>query len=179
MSPSSLLRVAVVLVFQGTSCCLPVTDSIIPGLAHVLFHDVVGRTLRGEEQDAEEVPVHALPRCHGRRILCGCRLCIALENGGDALPVERQDDAKPVLEFQKLGLIFAVKTWTEIQHCCCCYFSHSAHWLPTRKKLLYTVANPARGLLNREKKKKKSLAAHPPPPPPARCSFGEKIKIIK
>ena len=24
--------------------------------------------------------------------------------------------------------------------------------LPTRKKLLYTVANPARGLLNREKK---------------------------
>ena len=33
--------------------------------------------------------------------------------------------------------------------------SHSAHWLPTRKKLLYTVANPARGLLNREKKKKK------------------------
>ena len=41
------------------------------------------------------------------------------------------------------------------------------------KKLLYTVANPARGLLNREKKKKKkSLAA--PPPPPARCSFGDK-----
>ena len=37
--------------------------------------------------------------------------------------------------------------------CCCCCFSHSAHWLPTRKKLLYTVANPARGLLNREKKK--------------------------
>ena len=36
-----------------------------------------------------------------------------------------------------------------------CCFSHSAHWLPTRKKLLYTVANPARGLLNREKKKKK------------------------
>ena len=62
--------------------------------------------------------------------------------------------------------------------CCCCCFSHSAHWLPTRKKLLYTVANPARGLLNRGKKKKKSLAAHPPPPP-ARCTFGEKIKIIK
>ena len=34
-------------------------------------------------------------------------------------------------------------------------FSHSAHWLPARKKLLYTVANPARGLLNREKKKRK------------------------
>ena len=42
------------------------------------------------------------------------------------------------------------------------------------KKLLYTVANPARGLLNREKKKKSGSA--PPPPPRARCSFGEKIK---
>ena len=34
----------------------------------------------------------------------------------------------------------------------CCCFSHSAYCLPTRKKLLYTVANPARGLLNREKR---------------------------
>ena len=42
--------------------------------------------------------------------------------------------------------------------CCCCCFSHSAHWLPTRKKLLYTVANPARGLLDREKKKKSGSA---------------------
>ena len=34
------------------------------------------------------------------------------------------------------------------------------------EKLLYTVANPARGLLNREKRtKEKSLAAYPPPPP--------------
>ena len=45
------------------------------------------------------------------------------------------------------------------------------------KELLYTVANPARGLLNREKKeKRKSLAA---PPPPARCSFGEKKRKKK
>ena len=34
------------------------------------------------------------------------------------------------------------------------------------KKLLYTVANPARGLLNREKKKKKTSGSAPPPPPP-------------
>ena len=63
----------------------------------------------------------------------------------------------------------------------CCCFSHSAHWLPTRKKLLYTVANPARGLLNRGKKKKKSGSAPPSPPPPprARCSFGEKIKKLE
>ena len=54
--------------------------------------------------------------------------------------------------------------------CCCCCFSHSAEWLPTRKKLLYTVVNLARGLLNREKKK--CLAA--PLPHAARS---EKIKI--
>ena len=64
--------------------------------------------------------------------------------------------------------------------CCCCCFSHSAHWLPTRKKLLYTVANPARGLLNREKKKKKkSGSAPPPPPPPPRAARSEKKKKIR
>ena len=46
------------------------------------------------------------------------------------------------------------------------------------KKLLYTVANPARGLLNREKKSKKKKSGSAPPPP-ARCSFGEKIYKIK
>ena len=53
--------------------------------------------------------------------------------------------------------------------------SHSAYWLPTRKKLLYTVANPARGLLNREKKKKK-VWQRTPPHPPLRCSFGEALR---
>ena len=43
----------------------------------------------------------------------------------------------------------------------------------TRKKLLYTVANPARGLLNREKKKKKKSGSAPPPPPP-RAARSEK-----
>ena len=47
------------------------------------------------------------------------------------------------------------------------------------KKLLYTVANPARGLLNREKKKKKKSGSAPPSPPRARCSFGEKNKKNK
>ena len=44
------------------------------------------------------------------------------------------------------------------------------------KKLLYTVANPARGLLNREKKKKKSLAAPLPPPRAARSETKIKNK---
>ena len=33
------------------------------------------------------------------------------------------------------------------------------------KKLLYTVANPARGLLNREKRTKEKVWQHTPPPP--------------
>ena len=73
--------------------------------------------------------------------------------------------------------------------CCCCLKKNQnaprpsehppvrGYWLPARKKLLYTVANPARGLLNRGKKKKKSGSAPPPPPPRARCLFGEKIYI--
>ena len=38
-----------------------------------------------------------------------------------------------------------------------------------------TVANPARGLLNRGKKEKRKSGSAPPPPAPprARCSFGE------
>ena len=49
------------------------------------------------------------------------------------------------------------------------------------KKLLYTVANPARGLLNRGKKKKK-VWQHPPlspPSPPQRAARSEKIKNKK
>ena len=45
------------------------------------------------------------------------------------------------------------------------------------KKLIYTVAIPARGLLNRGKKKKKSGSA-PPAPPRARCSFVEITRRI-
>ena len=39
----------------------------------------------------------------------------------------------------------------------CPCFLHAAYCLPTRKKLLYTVANPAHGLVNKEKKKKKKV----------------------
>ena len=56
-------------------------------------------------------------------------------------------------------------------------FLHSAHWLPTRKKLLHTVANPARGLLNREKNKNKKSGSAPPPPPPCTLLVRRKIKI--
>ena len=62
---------------------------------------------------------------------------------------------------------------------CCFCFSHSVHWLPAREKLIYTVANLARGLLNREKKKKESGSAPPLPPPPARAARSEKLKKKK
>ena len=45
------------------------------------------------------------------------------------------------------------------------------------KKLLYTVANPARGLLNREKRTKEKVWQHPPPPTP-HTARSEKINKI-
>ena len=47
------------------------------------------------------------------------------------------------------------------------------------KKILYTVANPARGLLNRGKKKKKKSGSAPPPPPPRALLVRRKNKKIK
>ena len=47
------------------------------------------------------------------------------------------------------------------------------------KKLLYTVANPARGLLNREKKRKKVWHRPLPPPPPRALLVRRKIKNEK
>ena len=76
----------------------------------------MGRTLCREEQDAEKILVRAGPRRHSWRILCGYRLRLALKNGGDALPMERQADAKLVLVFQKEGLVFAIKTWVQVYY---------------------------------------------------------------
>ena len=59
--------------------------------------------------------------------------------------------------------------------CCCCltknqllllFLTFSA-LVANPKKLLYTVANPARGLLNRGKKNPSGSAPPPPPPPHA------------
>ena len=47
------------------------------------------------------------------------------------------------------------------------------------KKLHYTVANPARDLLNREKRTKEKVWQHTPPPHPPHCSFGENKKITR
>ena len=43
------------------------------------------------------------------------------------------------------------------------------------KKILFTVAGPDRGLLNREKRTKEKIWQRSPPHPP-RCSFGEEEK---
>ena len=43
---------------------------------------------------------------------------------------------------------------------CFCCFLHAAYCLSNRKKLLYTVASPAHGLLNKEKKKEKKVWQH-------------------
>ena len=76
----------------------------------------------------------------------------------------RRDGFRPKRIQFKYTLVFFVRTVGV--PCCCCCFSHSAYWLPTRKKLLYTVANPARGLLNREKRTKEKVWQHASPPTP-------------
>ena len=64
--------------------------------------------------------------------------------------------------------------------CCCLLFLTFSVLVANPKKLLYTVANPARGLLNREKRtKEKSLAAYPPPPPPRTPHTARSEKINK
>ena len=64
--------------------------------------------------------------------------------------------------------------------CMLCYlmFFTSSVLVSNPRELLYTVANPARGLLNREMRtKSQKVWEHPSPPPPRRCSFGgNKIK---
>ena len=55
------------------------------------------------------------------------------------------------------------------------FLTFSAMVANPKKKLLYTVANPARGLLNRGKKEKRKSLAAPSPPPPARAARSEKI----
>ena len=44
---------------------------------------------------------------------------------------------------------------------------------PKKLVLFYTAANPARGLLNREKRTKEKVWQRTPPPHPPRCSFGK------
>ena len=64
------------------------------------------------------------------------------QSGGKTVKTFRWDH-----RLQIRNLFMAFKRVPLLPSC----FSHSAHCLPTRKKLLYTVANPARGLLNRER----------------------------
>ena len=45
-----------------------------------------------------------------RQILCGCRLRLTLWNGDEVLYMELQIDAKLLLVFQKVSLVFAIKT---------------------------------------------------------------------
>ena len=58
------------------------------------------------------------------------------------------------------------------RRCCLLLFLTFSVLVANPKKLLYTVANPARGLLNREKRTKKKSGSLPPPHPP-HCSFVE------
>ena len=58
----------------------------------------------------------------------------------------------------------------------CCCFSHSAHWLPTRKKTTLHGGQSRSWSAEQGKKEKEKVWQRTPPPPRARCSFGEKNK---
>ena len=80
---------------------------------------------------------------------------------------------KPTFTFSSDIFVVVVVVVSHIQRIGC---------QPEKKyQVLYTVANPARGLLNKGKKekRKKKKSGSAPPPPPARCSFGEKKKKKK
>ena len=60
---------------------------------------------------------------------------------------------------------------------CCCCFSHSSYWLPTRKDYFPLDPNPARGLLNtRKREQKKKVWQHTPSPPTPHTARSEKKK---
>ena len=61
---------------------------------------------------------------------------------------------------------------------CCLLFLTFSVLVANPKKLLYTVANPARGLLNREKRTKEKVWQHTPPPPTPHTARSEKINKI-
>ena len=52
-----------------------------------------------------------------------------------------------------------------IKGCCCC-FSHSAYWLPTRKTTLHDSQSRSWSAGQGKKKREKSGSTPPPPPPP-------------
>ena len=64
--------------------------------------------------------------------------------------------------------------YQNVLFCCCCCFSHSA-LVANPKKLLYKVANPARGLLNREKRTKENIWQRIPPSSTLHAARSEKI----
>ena len=67
-----------------------------------------------------------------------------------------------------IGCKYIVVGVSHIQRigCCCLLFLTFSVLVTNPEKLLYTVANPACGLLNREKRTKEKVWQHTPPPHP-------------
>ena len=69
-------------------------------------------------------------------------------------------------------LVSSFHDYLDYQVCILLLFLTFSVLVANPKKVLYTVANPARGLLNREKRTKEKVWQHTRPHPP-HCSFGE------
>ena len=100
--------------------------------------------------------------------------------------VVEQEQLLPVsLVVVPSGIDIPKDSWFTGKHCRCggksvclfvCLFLTFSVLVANPKKLLYTVANPARGLLNREKRTKEKVWQHTTPHPP-HCP-SEKINKI-
>ena len=95
-----------------------------------------------------------------RRLLAPCR-CWALDSEHHRYAIARPD--KLGTDPTMLLLLLLFLTFSVL--------------VANPKKLLYTVANPARGLLNREKRTKEKVWQHTPPPTP-HTARSEKINKI-
>ena len=104
-----------------------------------IVNNAVSQALTRQRQQFQTFTKFGVPAFEGDSCCCGCFAQIVSNAVSQALTHQRR-------QFQTF-IKFGVPAF-EGDSCYCC-FSHSAHWLPTRKKLLFTVANPARGLLNR------------------------------
>ena len=74
--------------------------------------------------------------------------------------------------------IFPLKKMDAQKVCCWLFLTFNVLVANPKKTVLYTVANPARGLLNREKRTKEKVWQHTPLPPPP-CSTHKLLREHK
>ena len=108
-----------------------------------------------------------------------CVCCLSFRNRSDLCSVP--SNVRTADSFDKGRFPWSQVTCTPVPHkgLLLLLFLTFSVLVANPEKLLYTVANPARGLLNREKRTKEKVWQHTPPPPPTpHTACSEKINKI-